>query len=211
MNTRTFFIGRVVGFLVVLLVVGIVWYFKSATPVLAPTETSTATASPVAGTRTFTSTGLGISFQYLDYQPGWAATHVQHIGDKIYLAVGGAAITTGQSVQVFTKPADQSLADAIKQQILASYPSPDCTVTVAPSNIIGGYQVAEIGYPPPTDSNAPYWDNAAKCNETYAKTNGIRYFLYDPKHPTKFAFLDIGQYAILAHDMIPWQDTLTFQ
>jgi hypothetical protein len=162
------------------------------------------------GVQTFTSKELGIQFQYAAQQADGAATHVQRIGDKVYLSVGNTAITAGQFVQVFSKGATETFADAIRRHILAKYPWSGCTITVTPSNIQGGYQTAEIGYPAPTDPAAPFWDNASKCNEAYAKTNGLRHFLYDPKHPTVFAYLDIGQYGILAHDTVSWQNTLTF-
>lgn len=212
MNLRKFFVGRAIGFAVVVVIVLVFWYFKSGIfpAVNTPIPTLAASSSPTAGVRVFTSQELGVSFQYLDYQPGWAATHVQHIGDKIYLAVGDADITTGQFVQVFAKRADESFADSIRRQILADYPSPDCKVVVTPSNIQGGYQTAEIDYPQSTNPDDPWFANTKLCNDQYDKTNGMRYFLYDPQHPTTFAFLSIGQYAIFGHDQIPWQNTLTF-
>jgi hypothetical protein len=57
----------------------------------------------------------------------------------------------------------------------------------------------------------PAWANASLCNEAYAKTNGLRYFLYDTNHPGIFAFFDIGQYAIPSGEgNEPWEDTFRF-
>lgn len=175
-------------------------------------ENSEASPSPssVSGVSTFTSHELGVSFKYLSEQDPGLPTKVTQVGDKVYVSVGDMSVESGQSLEVFTKPAEQSFADAIRDQILASFPSTDCTVEASPSNIQGGYWVAEIGYPMAADADVPFWENAKLCNEKYDKANGIRYFLYDPSHPTKFLFVDIGQYFIQGPNSIPWQHSITF-
>jgi hypothetical protein len=171
-----------------------------------PTERAVESAQP----ETYTSYALGVQFRYLPVQPGGVPASVWEASTTIYVYTGSTTPEAGQSVQVFAKRADETLKAAIRRQILAAYPSPDCAVIVTPSNIQSGYQVAEITYPRPEGADQPWYANAALCNETYDQTNGMRYFLYDPRHPDTFAFLDIGQYSIFGHDQIPWQYTLTF-
>lgn len=183
-------------------------YQVSETP--SPSTSPLPTASSTEGIQTFISKELGISFQYAALQTPNMLAKVKQIGNKVYIAVGDTAIETGQFVEVFSKPADETFTDSVRRQILTDYPSTQCTIETAPSNIQGGYWVAEIGYPEISGTEGPSWANASLCNENYAKTNGIRYFLYDPKHPTIFAYLDIGQYSIFWNDQIPWQYSLTF-
>jgi hypothetical protein len=49
------------------------------------------------------------------------------------------------------------------------------------------------------------------CPQPYTVVGGIGYFRSDPLHPDKFLFLSIGQYAILAGDDQPWQETIRFE
>lgn len=159
---------------------------------------------------TYTSKKLGVQFQYNAKPDATMTVGVKEVGKKIYVYAGTMAPESGQSVEVFAKRTDETLEASIRRQILAQYPSPNCKIEVTPSNIKGGYQVAEISYPRSSNSEDPWFSNYQICNPGYDKTNGIRYFLYDPKHPGTFVFFSIGQYAIPAHDLIPWQDTLTF-
>jgi hypothetical protein len=177
----------------------------TATPT--PSQTSTSNSGPV---KTFESKNLGIQFKYLSQIADWGTVGVKEIGNKVYVYVGNAAPESGQSAESFKKNTNETFEASIRRQILANFPSPSCKVTVTPSNIQSGYQVAEISYPAPTDKDAPFWQNAGLCNEKYAKSNGMRYFLYDPKHPDSFLFVDIGQYAIPADNNTPWQYTIKF-
>ncbi len=166
--------------------------------------------APAEGVAVFTSKALGIRFQYVINPYEGATLKVQEIGNKVYLAAGDAAIETGQSIEMFTKRTDETFGTSIRRQILAEYPSNQCKIEVTPSNIIGGYEVAEITYPRSTNDEESWFANYELCNPKYDQVNGIRYFLYNPKFPDRFAFVSIGQYAILGHDNIPWQDTLEF-
>lgn len=160
--------------------------------------------------KTYTSQKLGVKFQYNAQPDATTTAGVKEVGKKIYVYAGTMVPESGQSVEVFAKRTDETLEASIRRQILADYPSPVCTIEVTPSNIRGGYQVAEISYPKSSDMEDPWFSNYQLCNPNYDQTNGLRYFLYDPKHPDMFVFLSIGQYGILAHDLVPWQDTLTF-
>ncbi len=160
--------------------------------------------------KTYTSQKLGVKFQYNSRPDENTVVGVKESGKKIYVYVGTMAPESGQSVEVFSKHTNETLAASIRRQILANYPSPVCKVEVAPSNIRGGYQVAEISYPKSSDTEDPWFSNYRLCNPNYDQTNGMRYFLYDPKHPDTFVFLSIGQYGIPGPGQTSWQDTLTF-
>lgn len=191
---------KVLGVIVISLVVVAIGFYVSTQDAIAPED----------GVATFTSKTLGIRFQYVIEPYEGATLKVQEMGNKVYLVVGDAGIETGQSIEMFAKRADETFGTSIRRQILAEYPSNQCKIEVAPSNILGGYEVAEITYPRSDDNEEPWFSNYELCNPRYDQTNGLRYFLYNPKFPDRFAFVSIGQYAILGHDNIPWQDTLEF-
>jgi hypothetical protein len=132
-------------------------------------------------------------------------------GNKVYVNIKGGT----QSVEIFSKDENESFESAIKRIILKNFPSTDCKVeigTISANNYHGQYQKAEISYPAPINSADPFWKNSALCNSAYDKTNGLRYFAYDPSIPDKFAFFDVGQFAITISEnsSIPWQDTFKF-
>jgi|GEM_PF-4455794 len=160
------------------------------------------------GYKVYNNSQYGFEFQYpADFN---GEKDVIVIGTKFY--IDGK---DGQSVEIFKKDADETLEAAIKRIILANYSSPDCKIEIKslPANSYRGeYIVANISYPAPSNAQDPYWVNAPLCNQDYARTNGIRYFSYDPLIPNKFAFFDIGQYAITidAENSVPWQNTFKF-
>jgi hypothetical protein len=164
---------------------------------LAPKKDSATTS----GVQTYTSSALGVSFQYDATQAA-----VTESGNRIIVYVHGTNPSSGQHIERFNKSANEAFDAAIRRQILAEYDQNDCRVEVAKRK--DGYQTAEITYRPPANPNEPYSANAHLCNEAYARANGMRYFLYDPAHPDRFYFLDIGQYAIMAGTSTPWQDTV---
>jgi len=49
------------------------------------------------------------------------------------------------------------------------------------------------------------------CPQPYTVVGGIGYFQSDALHPSKFLFFSIGQYAIMAGDNQPWQETIRFE
>ena len=200
--------------IIILALIIITGYF--ALQLLGNFRTSSSSPSPTpvvtqAGVKTYTSQALGVEFVYNPQQPnGGPQVNVKETGNKIYVYMANTQPETGQSIEVFNKNTNESLEASVRRQIFAQYPSKDCKVEVSQSNIQGGYQVAEISYPKPTATDEPWFVNANMCNVKYDQTNGMRYFLYDPKHPTKFAFLDIGQYAIFGAGEIAWQYSVTF-
>ncbi len=170
---------------------------------------------------TFTSDDLGISFKYNNDQDGdgKADTTAKQAQDKVYVYYTASPMEQGQWVQEFKKSPSDSLTTAIQKQFLTSYSSKDCfaqtlqdyyaSYGVATPTIPAGVSEAVIAYPKTTDPNAPYWQNASKCPQTYTVSNGISYFYMDQNHPDKFFFFSIGQYGIMA-DMTrqqTWQET----
>jgi len=153
----------------------------------------------------FLSRDLGIAFQY---GPGASA---EATGTKVFVFAKGEQPENGQSVEVFKKDPSETLEKSIRRQILNGF-SESCDIEIAQTNKYeGGNMTAEIVAPSSTDPNAPASANAAACNGAYAKTNGIRFFLYDTNHPTLFAFINAGQSAILSGEgQEPWQDTIHF-
>lgn len=172
---------------------------------LNPTETPSASPTPSGGIQKFSSKDLGIEFMYDDDQ-----SNVKVDGKKVYVHVDPMNPESGQSVEVFEKRTNESFSGSIRRQILANFPSPVCKIDIlGPSQIYPTYDAALITYPEPSDPKDSPWENAKLCNEQYAHTNGIGYFLYDSKHPDRFVFVSVGQYLISAGN-VPWQDTIKF-
>lgn len=172
-------------------------------------ENATPTPSESAAPEsvTYTSDALGITFQYVP-NPDVSPISVLEEGDKVIVYPSGTDPERGQYVQVFEKDASETFEAAIRRQILAEYPSKECTVEITASDTYSGAKVAEIGYPAPSSTDEVFWANASLCNTAYDRTNGLRYFLYDETHPDRFIFLDVGQYAIPGVGLTPWHETL---
>ena len=168
---------------------------------------------------TFTSTNLGISFNYLPAVDGYKVGVLEQ-PDRVYVYVGDIAPTSGQYAQIYHKPATQSLTDAIQAQVLAGYSPQDCLVQTAQNPETGQtwpptYSFARIAIPQaPGDTMESLAAKARKCPQPYAAIGGLAYFLADSQHPDRFVFLSIGQYGIPASrtgDTVrPWQVTLRF-
>lgn len=186
-----------------------------ATPT--PTPSPNPISSPTAGTDTLTDLGnnvakfssptLGISFNFVKSYSNGETMYATRSGSVVCVTSNQNDCRQGQSVEIFSKKPSQSLSDAIKEQFLSGISENDCFVTTSFGKTI-------ISYPHNNNSDVPGWDSPAaqKCPEKYRETNGIRYFYLDPNTPDKFAFFDIGQYAIMgANDnKTPWQDTFKF-
>jgi hypothetical protein len=74
------------------------------------------------------------------------------------------------------------------------------------------FEYAGIVVPPvpgeDLEAMLPRWRT---CPQPYTVVGGIGYFQSDPLHPDRFLFLSIGQYAILAGDDQPWQETIRLE
>lgn len=159
----------------------------------------------VSDTQIFTSEKLGISFEYSKSDN----IQAKEIGDKVYVYYPDRDPVSGQWVQVFSKAPQDTLAQAIQKQFLQNIDPKNCFVE-AYGEQKAGVDTATISYPPPTDPQAPYWENSKNCPQNYSKSNGISYFYMDESHPTTFLFFSIGQYGIFADKQkgTVWQDTI---
>ena len=93
-----------------------------ASPTAVPLPATAPATAPAAGATTYTSAALGISFSYLPEQNGQTVKVLEQ-GDKIYVYPANMEPTAGQWVQVFQKPAGESLLDAITRVIMPGYPA----------------------------------------------------------------------------------------
>ncbi len=161
--------------------------------------------TPNTSAKLFTSPTLGISFLYgKDFA-------VKEDGKKVYVYdPKNMKYTDGQWVEVFTKTASQTLAQAVKAEKLSGYNESDCFTKKSSYKKPVGWDLQEIGYPATTDTNLPFWANADKCPATYTTTNGVSYFAADPEHPTVYLYFSLGQYAIPGTSVTtPWEDTIS--
>lgn len=154
---------------------------------------------------------LGVSFLYLELDVDQQIM-IKEENNTIYLYHEETSYKYGQFIEVFTKNKNESLAETIEKQFLANKDQDRCVVEVNPAtNHPTGFMQAEICYPKGRfDNLALLWKEVEYCSVDYARTNGIRYFLYNINYPEKFAFLSIGQYAIPADENSGWQDTVKF-
>jgi hypothetical protein len=176
----------------------------SLSPSFSPSATPTPTLSlsvfptPVSNIKTYLSSRNGIRFQYASPQPNSTArVAVFDSGNQVYVYIIGTQATKGQYVQVYAKVANDSLAEAVRKQF--SIDTNNCEIN--------------------TDDNADYPDSYVvvtiqpknpTTNCPRANVGGLSYFIFDQNKPDHFAYLSIGQYAILADDQKLWQNTLEF-
>src|SRR5260370_27739061 len=140
------FVLLVVGLSVI---VGVVAITASPKKVFQQTpQTPIPTAPPPPPHITYTSDKLGISFTYINTVSGRQNFFTKEIGDTVYLYYNLATnqpfsgtdaefLNTipghGYAVEVFNKDPQQSLQDAIKQQLLTGYSESDCFVNTTRS------------------------------------------------------------------------------
>ncbi len=165
--------------------------------------------------KTYRSKKLGITFQYEDTISSQFAdkVYVKEMNNKICITfvINDEICSNGQFVEVFTKDPNQTLEDAIRSKLLEGKSETDCLITPYQTShtLPSTFKTVEISYP--TDENTDMetlFKKQQACNEQYARTNGMRYFLEDTKHPSKFLFFSIGQYGIPAGKGKVWQDTI---
>ena len=189
---------------------------RVASPTAVPLPATASATAPAAGAIPYTSAALGISFSYLPEQNGQTVKVLEQ-GDKIYVYPANMEPTAGQWVQVFQKPAGESLLAAITRVIMPGYPSQDCQVRQTTDRHSAGGQASNYEYAGIVVRRAPGEDDAAvlprwrTCPQPYTVVGGIGYFQSDALHPSKFLFLSIGQYTILAGDHQAWQETISFK
>ena len=138
-------------------------------------------------------------------------------GDTIYVYYAHSEPTAGQWVQVFRKPASESLAAAITRVIMPGYPAQNCQVVRVAHPTSAGRQASNFEYagivvlPVPGEDLEAMLPRWRTCPQPYTAVGGIGYFQSDALHPSKFLFVSIGQYTILTSDDQPWQETIRFE
>lgn len=186
-----------------------------------PSRTPQALLTPIPTpiSQIFASPDLGISFQYS------SGIRAGEVGNRIYLYFPPEKPRVhdyypGQAnyyIDVLQKLPQDSLSDAIKQQFLYMY-SDQCRAFLSDfatdKNIHPAYQQMVITVSPLLGDLS---DSRTRYCPPYTYTgSGIVYFLYDPAHPRRFAFVHIGQDNWGAGDSAvqkgghTWDQTITF-
>lgn len=164
----------------------------------------------------YVSPNLGIRFMY---NKVWANEYVSvnEVGNKIYVYPSKyGTYESGQYVEVFTKESSQTLEQALQTQFLIGYDSTKCEVTndtvlfTNSAKYPSSYVVANITTTGEFIDVEVLTEKLKECPYPYTQSNGVSYFVEDTNHPDKYAFLSIGQYAIMIDDQTAWQDTIEF-
>jgi len=174
---------------------------EALTPTPAPNSPPSSGNGLTSTAKLYTSNNLGITFTYESQPAEMFEVTVTERDNKIYLhGARGEQPEQGKLIEVFSKDPNSSLNEALKNQFLKNLSEQDCFVESIPHLAEDprpdNYQFAEIAYPPPSDPNQPFWQNAEKCPMQYSRTNAVQYFMYNPDIPNKFVFLRLGQDSI---------------
>lgn len=181
------------------------------TPIVVPNPTG----------KTYISNLLGLAFYYgTKMLGGNESISVKEVGNKVFVYPVTMDATKGQSVEMFEKNPNDTLAQAIEKKFLVGIPKTDCFVEAGSprsdgveagkKNVDKNIETATISYPVPENAEEPAFTFGDKCPEKYRSSNGIAYFWYNRQYPSKFFYFSIGQYGIPAHDgdeNSMWQDT----
>jgi hypothetical protein len=163
-----------------------------------------------AGTKLFYSPTLGVGFTYapLEEDPKSRVLSIKEKTSKIaiidqYSGQLGDKVFEYANIEVFTKDPKDNLEQAISKEFLKGVDSKKCfakkyTDGDSSGKQLEGYIYAEISYAPTPGSDAVInngIENCPKKVQTYATTNAVQFFLEDPKIPSKYVFLRLGQEA----------------
>lgn len=164
--------------------------------------------------KTYNSSKNGISFSYLEKQNSQEFIVTEN-GNKVCVSykANDMGCDAGQSVEVFEKGKSETLKAAIERIFLSGKDLTRCIVSISdPNNYPATFVKGEITFPKSEDFDMEKMTvDTEYCSSDYSQTNGIRYFLEDKLHPTRFVFFSIGQYGISSEGNKPWQDTVTFE
>lgn len=179
---------------------------------------SSALLPPNKSGTTYSSTKLGVAFYLADTvenTPGeQVAVKTKEVGNKtyIYMVDNYTKPEDGQSIEMFAKDPQDTLAQAITKKFLSGISPTDCFVRPGTVSAKAASQLerATIGYPIP--EGADPFESGQQCPANYKESNGSAYFLYDKNYPDRFYYLSIGQYSIPPHndtaDSTGWQETI---
>lgn len=161
------------------------------------------------GTKLFYSDKLGVGFTYAplkedpksrilsikekDSKIAIIDQNSENLGDKIFE-------NADADIEVFTKDPKDTLGQAISKEFLTGVDSKKCFATKSTyGEQLEGYIYAVISYAPTSGSDVVInngIENCPKEAQSYATRNdGIQFFLEDPKVPSKYVSLRIGQGA----------------
>jgi hypothetical protein len=166
----------------------------------------------------YTSSNLGLTLNYVSPKQG--AMHVLEQNNALCVTydINDYDCVKGQSVEVFNKEEKATLQVAVAEQLLQDIPKTECYVEL----LRGGkyskpkstFTFAQIAFPNKATSDDPFSLSTAKnCPEKYRATGGrgVRYFSMDKKHPQKFFFFNLGEYAIGSGQKDQtWDETVKF-
>lgn len=161
------------------------------------------------GTKLFYSEKLGVGFTYAPHKEDPKSRilsikekdskiaiidqNSENLGDKIFE-------NADADIEVFTKDPKDTLGQAISKEFLTGVDSKKCFATKSTyGEQLEGYIYAVISYAPTSGSDVVInngIENCPKEAQSYATRNdGIQFFLEDPKVPSKYVSLRIGQGA----------------
>ncbi len=167
----------------------------------------------------YVSPKLGISFLYLAKEDGLADTFAtKEIRNRVYIYSNRSeSYENGQYIEVFEKDSLETLESTITKQFLTGKNLSECYVTVkkmGSNKYPDTYVTAEIDFPMSDDEGMEeLLEKTEKCSPNYARTNGLRYFVEDRSHPSKYAFVSVGQDVLPAESsniLLGWHDTIKF-
>lgn len=161
-----------------------------------------------AGTKLFYSDKLGVGFTYS--LPEDLPSNIYEIsavekGNGVALGYYEKGSTKSEwiNLEVFTKDPKDTLEQAITKELLSGVDPKKCFAQKH-SDIDSlkeqqpQYNYAEIFYPVPTNGDV-WFGGITNCPEKvqiYAATNGRQFFSEDPKVPSKYLFVRVGQESI---------------
>ena len=161
---------------------------------------------------------LGVEFLYIkDFASTTEKILVKEIGNKIYIYGSALGPEYGQYVEVFDKDISKSPEKTLQDDFLASQEfNQNCRVTNNSLSFGNNIKYPET-YTKANIEVVEEFENVDQmflalegCPAPYTQSNGISYFLFDSKHPSKYFFISIGQYVIGAGENLAWYDTIRF-
>ena len=156
--------------------------------------------------------GIKVSYHSDPERPTASKTE----GNRIYFYLNGSIdnndYKSGQYLEGFSKEANVSFADAIKNDFLQNMSADKCFVEILEDT--SEYQKAAINYPDVPCANGDPSFTCNVCPASYSRTNGISYFKYYKNHPTAYFFISVGQYSLLTIDSpesrLEWFNNIEF-
>lgn len=186
-----------------------------ANPSPSPTpKTGSTEKTDIANQYRYTSYKHNVSFLYKSNNDQPAA--VMEDGNRIYVYIQINRDTdykTGQYIEFFNKEGAATLQQAMEREFLSDYPKTDCVFTNEPKIVAGtlkNFEIGNIKIANFTGDMEKDLEKYNKCPKNYTMSNGVSYFIYDKNFPTRYAFLSIGQYGIMADAETQWINTIEF-